>query len=112
MLDDADNADCEIIMTSYKKQRTRTLEMSRKEVYHALYLDSLTVHELVDKIANLFSVSGQAFLEATMQGPSGIPVLISDCVVANIKDQSRYAVEAVLDDHIPDRYKLIMVSLE
>ena len=49
-------------------------------VYHAVYLDNLSVRTLGERVANLFSITGQQVLEIHMQGPSGIPVLVTDHV--------------------------------
>ena len=49
-------------------------------VYHALYLETLAVPHLIEKVANLYSVTAEQILEAYLQGPSGILVLITDSV--------------------------------
>ncbi|KAI2660796.1 Transcription factor CP2-like protein 1 [Labeo rohita] len=47
-------------------------------VYHALYLEDLTVLELTEKIANLYNVPPQQIHRVYRQGPTGIHVLVSD----------------------------------
>ncbi len=47
-------------------------------VYHALYLEDLTVLELTEKIANLYNVPSQQICRVYRQGPTGIHVLVSD----------------------------------
>uniref|UniRef100_A0A4W3I018 Grh/CP2 DB domain-containing protein n=1 Tax=Callorhinchus milii TaxID=7868 RepID=A0A4W3I018_CALMI len=47
-------------------------------VYHAIYLEELTVVELTEKIANLYSISPQQINQIYKQGHTGIHVLISD----------------------------------
>uniref|UniRef100_A0A8C2E958 Transcription factor CP2-like 1 n=1 Tax=Cyprinus carpio TaxID=7962 RepID=A0A8C2E958_CYPCA len=49
-----------------------------EDVYHALYLEDLTVLELTEKIANLYNVPSQQILRVYRQGPTGIHVLVSD----------------------------------
>uniref|UniRef100_A0A6Q2YPY6 Grh/CP2 DB domain-containing protein n=1 Tax=Esox lucius TaxID=8010 RepID=A0A6Q2YPY6_ESOLU len=48
------------------------------EVYHALYLEDLTVGSLSEKIALLYSVTPQQISHIYRQGPTGIHVLVSD----------------------------------
>uniref|UniRef100_A0A8C1RGJ0 Transcription factor CP2-like protein 1 n=1 Tax=Cyprinus carpio TaxID=7962 RepID=A0A8C1RGJ0_CYPCA len=50
----------------------------RHHMYHALYLEDLTVLELTEKIANLYNVPSQQILRVYRQGPTGIHVLVSD----------------------------------
>uniref|UniRef100_A0A669ETK9 Transcription factor CP2 n=1 Tax=Oreochromis niloticus TaxID=8128 RepID=A0A669ETK9_ORENI len=47
-------------------------------VYHAIYLEELTVTELTEKIAHLFSISPRQINQIFKQGPTGIHVLVSD----------------------------------
>ncbi|KAK2175641.1 hypothetical protein NP493_717g00047 [Ridgeia piscesae] len=93
-----------------KKQKTRILELSRKEVYMAVYLDSLTHTDLCEKIASLFSIETSQVIEMFVQGPSGIHILITDDVVQNFSDQARYFIEAIHDDKHPDTYRILLKS--
>lgn len=47
-------------------------------VYHALSLEHLTLFELTEKIAGLYSVPVQQICHVYRQGPMGIYVLVSD----------------------------------
>lgn len=47
-------------------------------VYHALFLDELTVLELKEKMAALFSVPFRQLRQVYKQGPTGIHVLVTD----------------------------------
>ena len=47
-------------------------------VYHALYLDHLTLIDFTCKMAMLFSIAESHILEITVQGPSNIQVLVTD----------------------------------
>uniref|UniRef100_A0A669D026 Transcription factor CP2 n=1 Tax=Oreochromis niloticus TaxID=8128 RepID=A0A669D026_ORENI len=47
-------------------------------IYHAIYLEELTVTELTEKIAHLFSISPRQINQIFKQGPTGIHVLVSD----------------------------------
>uniref|UniRef100_A0A8C1PXF3 Transcription factor CP2-like protein 1 n=1 Tax=Cyprinus carpio TaxID=7962 RepID=A0A8C1PXF3_CYPCA len=55
-----------------------TQEPTAHQMYHALYLEDLTVLELTEKIANLYNVPSQQILRVYRQGPTGIHVLVSD----------------------------------
>uniref|UniRef100_A0A8C7IJ86 Transcription factor CP2-like 1 n=1 Tax=Oncorhynchus kisutch TaxID=8019 RepID=A0A8C7IJ86_ONCKI len=48
------------------------------EVYHALYLEDLTLGDLSEKIALLYSVTPQQISHIYRQGPTGIHILVSD----------------------------------
>lgn len=104
---DADSPDEETVVSS-KKQRTRNLEMSHKTAYHAIYLEDLTVPALVEKVAQLYSVQAGQILEVFLAGPSGILIHVTDEVVANFADQSRFSVEAVQNDTLTNNYRLLM----
>uniref|UniRef100_A0ACB8G165 Uncharacterized protein n=1 Tax=Sphaerodactylus townsendi TaxID=933632 RepID=A0ACB8G165_9SAUR len=47
-------------------------------VYHAIFLEELTTLELMEKIANLYSISPQQINRIYRQGPTGIHVLVSN----------------------------------
>ena len=46
--------------------------------YHALYLEDVTVSTLVEKIANLYSITSEHILETFMYGPGSIMILVND----------------------------------
>lgn len=51
-------------------------------MYHAIFLEELTTLELVEKIANLYSISPQHIHRVYRQGPTGIHVVVSNEVSA------------------------------
>uniref|UniRef100_A0A2K5UG02 Transcription factor CP2 like 1 n=1 Tax=Macaca fascicularis TaxID=9541 RepID=A0A2K5UG02_MACFA len=51
-------------------------------VYHAIFLEELTTLELIEKIANLYSISPQHIHRVYRQGPTGIHVVVSNEVRA------------------------------
>uniref|UniRef100_A0A673SL68 Transcription factor CP2 like 1 n=1 Tax=Suricata suricatta TaxID=37032 RepID=A0A673SL68_SURSU len=57
-------------------------------VYHAIFLEELTTLELVEKIANLYSISPQHIHRVYRQGPTGIHVVVSNEMVQNFQDES------------------------
>ncbi|EPY75913.1 transcription factor CP2-like protein [Camelus ferus] len=57
-------------------------------MYHAIFLEELTALELVEKIANLYSISPQHIHRVYRQGPTGIHVVVSNEMVQNFQDES------------------------
>uniref|UniRef100_A0A665VY96 Transcription factor CP2-like 1 n=1 Tax=Echeneis naucrates TaxID=173247 RepID=A0A665VY96_ECHNA len=53
------------------------------DIYHALYLEELTLLDLSEKIAMLFSITPQQITHIYRQKPTGIHVLVSDEVSIN-----------------------------
>lgn len=49
-------------------------------VYHALYLEEMTAHELTAKISNVMSLPLALINQVYRQGPTGIHILLSDQV--------------------------------
>lgn len=52
--------------------------LSASSVYHAIFLEELTTLELIEKIANLYSISPQHIHRVYRQGPTGIHVVVSN----------------------------------
>uniref|UniRef100_A0A673HK79 Transcription factor CP2-like protein 1 n=1 Tax=Sinocyclocheilus rhinocerous TaxID=307959 RepID=A0A673HK79_9TELE len=66
-------------LTVYVSQlQNRNQLHTKAAVYHALYLEDLTVLELTEKIANLYNAPSQQIRHVYRQGPTGIHVLVSD----------------------------------
>ncbi|KAL2081011.1 hypothetical protein ACEWY4_022864 [Coilia grayii] len=61
-----------------QQQAHNQLIAKPREVYHALFLDELTVVELKEKMAGLFSVPFRQLQHVYKQGPTGIHVLVTD----------------------------------
>ncbi|XP_047402956.1 transcription factor CP2-like protein 1 isoform X3 [Sciurus carolinensis] len=57
-------------------------------VYHAIFLEELTTLELIEKIANLYSIPPQHIHRIYRQGPTGIHVVVSNEMVQNFQDES------------------------
>ncbi|PIO39449.1 hypothetical protein AB205_0056070, partial [Aquarana catesbeiana] len=51
--------------------------LSSFSVYHAIFLEELTSFELIEKIANLYSITPQQISQIYRQGPTGIHVVVS-----------------------------------
>uniref|UniRef100_A0A668TPU4 Grh/CP2 DB domain-containing protein n=1 Tax=Oreochromis aureus TaxID=47969 RepID=A0A668TPU4_OREAU len=76
-------------------------------VYHAIYLEELTVTELTEKIAHLFSISPRQINQIFKQGPTGIHVLVSDEMIQNFQDEVCFVLDTMKDD-TSDGYHIIL----
>lgn len=80
------------------------------QVYHAIYLEQLTLKELVQKVAEVFGINPLCISDMHWKGPNGIPVLLTDEVIHNFKDQSRFSLDlAKVTDEL---CKVIFIPLE
>ncbi|KAM8934054.1 transcription factor CP2-like protein 1 [Pelodytes ibericus] len=61
-------------------------------VYHAIYLEELTSLELIEKIANLFSISPQQIRQLYRQGPTGVHVVVSSEMIQNFQDEACFVI--------------------
>ncbi|XP_051567063.1 transcription factor CP2-like protein 1 [Myxocyprinus asiaticus] len=77
------------------------------DVYHALYLENLTVLELTEKIANLYNVPSQQINHVYRQGPTGIHILVSDEMVQNFTEETRFII-STLKDESNDGYRVVL----
>nr|XP_054492572.1 transcription factor CP2-like protein 1 [Agelaius phoeniceus] len=76
-------------------------------VYHAIFLEELTMLELLEKIANLYSISPQQINRIYRQGPTGIHVLVSNEMVQNFQDESCFVI-STLKAESNDGYHIIL----
>ncbi|GLH16551.1 Transcription factor CP2 [Gryllus bimaculatus] len=76
-------------------------------VYRALYLHSLSYAEFVGKLANLVGVPVSQLSDVLLQGPAGIHVLLTDDVIRNVRNETRFMLE-VLPDTNHDQYRLLL----
>ncbi|XP_029789191.1 transcription factor CP2-like protein 1 [Suricata suricatta] len=76
-------------------------------VYHAIFLEELTTLELVEKIANLYSISPQHIHRVYRQGPTGIHVVVSNEMVQNFQDESCFIL-STLKAESNDGYHIIL----
>uniref|UniRef100_A0A803YJ77 Grh/CP2 DB domain-containing protein n=1 Tax=Meleagris gallopavo TaxID=9103 RepID=A0A803YJ77_MELGA len=76
-------------------------------VYHAIFLEELTTLELMEKIANLYSISPQQINRIYRQGPTGIHVLVSNEMVQNFQDESCFVI-STLKAESNDGYHIIL----
>ncbi|XP_036905757.1 transcription factor CP2-like protein 1 isoform X3 [Sturnira hondurensis] len=76
-------------------------------VYHAIFLEELTTLELVEKIANLYSIPPQHIHRVYRQGPTGIHVVVSNEMVQNFQDESCFVL-STLKAESSDGYHIIL----
>ncbi|XP_006558552.2 transcription factor CP2-like protein 1 isoform X4 [Apis mellifera] len=76
-------------------------------LWRVAYLDSLTSSALINKLLNTLSLSHDRLHSVLFLGPQGIHVLVTDELVANMKDESMYFVETI-KDNASERYKLLL----
>ncbi|CAH1776281.1 unnamed protein product [Owenia fusiformis] len=82
-----------------------------EQVYHAVYLEHLSTVEITEKFAELFSITSDKIVDIYAQGPSGIHILVTDEVLQNITDQSRYAIETIKADQ-GDNYRILLKCMD
>ncbi|XP_016322979.1 transcription factor CP2-like protein 1 isoform X3 [Sinocyclocheilus anshuiensis] len=78
-----------------------------EDVYHALYLEDLTVLELTEKIANLYNAPSQQIRRVYRQGPTGIHILVSDEMVQNFTEECSFII-STMKDECNDGYHVVL----
>lgn len=76
-------------------------------MYHALYLEDLTLGDLSEKIALLYSVTPQQISHIYRQGPTGIHILVSDEMVQNFTEETSFVVNTLKDEN-NDGYHVVL----
>ncbi|XP_069070478.1 upstream-binding protein 1 isoform X2 [Pleurodeles waltl] len=64
-------------------------------VYHAIYLDELTVSEVTQKIAAAFKIPLHHINQAYRLGPNGIHIVLNNQMVQNFEDESSFLITTV-----------------
>ncbi|XP_018313083.1 transcription factor CP2-like protein 1 isoform X1 [Mycetomoellerius zeteki] len=82
---------------------------SNGSLWRVAYLDSLTSTALTNKLLNALNLPHDRLHSILFLGPQGIHVLVTDELVANMKDESMYLVETIKDP-TSERYKLLIKS--
>ncbi|XP_010781230.1 transcription factor CP2-like protein 1 isoform X2 [Notothenia coriiceps] len=77
------------------------------DIYHALYLKELTLMDLSEKIAMLYSLPPQQITHIYRQKPSGIHVLVSDEMVQNFREETSFIL-STLRDETTDGYRVVL----
>ncbi|KAK2580391.1 hypothetical protein KPH14_006145 [Odynerus spinipes] len=78
-------------------------------LWRVAYLDHLTSTALTNKLLSTLSLPHDRLHSVLFLGPQGIHVLVTDELVANMKDESMYFVETIKDT-ASERYKLLLKS--
>ncbi|XP_043262826.1 transcription factor CP2-like protein 1 isoform X2 [Colletes gigas] len=76
-------------------------------LWRVAYLDSLTSSALMNKLLNTLKLPHDRLHSVLFLGPQGIHVLVTDELVANMKNESMYFVETI-KDNASERYKLLL----
>lgn len=76
-------------------------------LWRVAYLNNLTSSALISKLLGTFSLPHDRLHSILFLGPQGIHVLVTDELVANMKDEGMYFVETI-KDIASDRYKLLL----
>ncbi|KAL2725063.1 transcription factor CP2 isoform X1 [Vespula squamosa] len=82
---------------------------SNGSLWRVAYLDNLTSNALTNKLTSTLNLSQDRLHSVLFLGPQGIHVLVTDELVANMKDESMYFVETIKDAS-SERYKLLLKS--
>ncbi|KAM3608305.1 uncharacterized protein V6R79_022851 [Siganus canaliculatus] len=69
------------------------------DIYQALYLEELTLLDLSEKIASLYSITPQQITHIYRQKANGIHVLVSDEMVQNFREESSFILSSVRDEN-------------
>ncbi|XP_067211111.1 transcription factor CP2-like protein 1 isoform X3 [Linepithema humile] len=78
-------------------------------LWRVAYLDTLTSAVLTNKLLGTLNLPHDRLHSILFLGPQGIHVLVTDELVANMKDESMYLVETIKDPN-SERYKLLIKS--
>lgn len=98
--------------SSAKKHCVKTDEQCCDQVFHAVHLESLTKDHLLSRLADLFDLQAKQILELCLQTSSGIVIYISDSVVQNLPDLSRFVAGAKEDDTHSGLFQVLLKTLE
>ncbi|XP_052803234.1 transcription factor CP2-like isoform X2 [Mya arenaria] len=81
-------------------------------VYNAVYLEQLSYAELMQKISDLINIQTQYISEIVIQGPSNIHIILTDEVVRNFPDHSRFWLEVKQEDDNANTVKVLLKTIE
>ncbi|XP_076337458.1 transcription factor CP2-like isoform X4 [Tachypleus tridentatus] len=70
---------------------------SSEKVFRAIFLDNLTVADLVVQLSTVFDLSLQNQVTLCCSGPSDIKVLLTDEVIQNMNDEGMFTLELIRD---------------
>ncbi|XP_032455447.1 transcription factor CP2-like protein 1 isoform X2 [Nasonia vitripennis] len=76
-------------------------------VWRAVYLESLSIGTLTSKLLAALNLPHERLHSVMVLGPQGIHVLVTNELIANMKDESMFVVETIKEPGT-DRYKLLL----
>ncbi|XP_051157376.1 transcription factor CP2-like protein 1 isoform X2 [Leptopilina boulardi] len=76
-------------------------------LWRVVYLESLTSASLTSKLVKTLNLPQERLHSMLLLGPQGIHILVTNELVANMKDENMYFVETIKDVN-SDRYKLLL----
>lgn len=98
-------------LTIYVCQQQSRTQASLKavggDIYHALYLEDLTLLDLTDKLALLFNIAPQRIMHIYKQKSAGIHVLVTDEMVQNFTEEMSFVISTVRDE-TTDGYHIVL----
>ncbi|XP_043215961.1 upstream-binding protein 1-like isoform X2 [Amphibalanus amphitrite] len=78
-------------------------------LYHAFYLYQTTHSEISRKLAALLGCSSSQLRQVCVEGPGGVPVLMTDEVVRHLQNESLYMIETIpVSQESSDRLDLVL----
>ncbi|XP_064472163.1 transcription factor CP2-like isoform X3 [Ornithodoros turicata] len=81
---------------------------SSDRVFRAVYLENLTVMDLLSRLASVCNLSPFSVHEVYVSGPTGIHILVTDEVVRNMNDESMYILELLRAGQEEEGYSLLL----
>ncbi|CAB1447106.1 unnamed protein product [Pleuronectes platessa] len=77
------------------------------DIYHALYLEELTLLDLCEKVAMLYSITPQQITHIYRQKPTGIHILVSDEMVQNFGEETSFVISTIRDENT-DGFQIVL----
>nr|CAG4643393.1 EOG090X0AJ3 [Ilyocryptus agilis] len=102
-------ASAQQVVQALAPRLTLYLTQDQSQVFHAVFLETLSFVELANKLAVLVQLPSQHALDVYIEGPCGIHILVADEVIQNMKDESMFTVE-LLPNQTSDRCRLLLKS--
>lgn len=106
------DTDIENDQVTAKKHCIKTDEQFCDQVFHAVHLEFLTRDHLLNRLASVLDLQAKQILELCLQTSSGIVIYISDSVVQNLSDLSRFVAGAKEDDTHSGLFRVLLKTLE
>lgn len=96
-----------IYVCQQQSRSQASLKVVGGDIYHALYLEDLTLLDLADKLALLFNITPQRIVHVYKQKSVGVHVLVTDEMVQNFTEETSFVISAIRDE-TTDGYHVIL----